>query len=90
MENAQQGYRRKSKTDAEQNKLIWLTPAPVKSTPGPSPRQSGGEKTNHFLLVEFERYSKRGRPSGSPAEFIERADGSTRALKKLHDLNRQT
>ena len=30
--NAQQGYEKVKKLDAEQNKLIWLTPAPANNT----------------------------------------------------------
>ncbi len=49
--NAQQGYEKVKKLDAEQNKLIWLTPAPANNT-GPSPCvRMWQRKTNSLRLL---------------------------------------
>lgn len=46
--NAGQGYEKVKKLDAEQNKLIWLTPAPANNTDHCRASGSGREKQAHF------------------------------------------
>ncbi len=66
---------RKSKLDAEQNKLIWLTPAPANNTD--HRRASGCGRENKLTsLADLSRYLKEGGTFklAASAEFIERAD----------------
>lgn len=46
--NAGQGYEKVKKLDAEQNKLIWLTPAPANNTDHRRASGCGREKQTHF------------------------------------------
>lgn len=46
----QQGYEKVKKLDAEQNKLIWLTPAPANNTWTIAVRQDVAEKTSSLRL----------------------------------------
>lgn len=74
--NAQQGYEKVKKLDAEQNKLIWLTPAPANNTWTIAVRQDVAEKNKLTSLAELSRYLKEGGnfKLAASAEFIERAD----------------
>ncbi|EFG1567758.1 glycine betaine ABC transporter substrate-binding protein OsmF [Escherichia coli] len=74
--NAQQGYEKVKKLDAEQNKLIWLTPAPANNTWTIAVRQDVAEKNKLTSLADLSRYLKEGGTFklAASAEFIERAD----------------
>lgn len=58
--NAQQGYEKVKKLDAEQNKLIWLTPAPANNTWTIAVRQDVAEKNKLTSLADLSRYLKEG------------------------------
>ena len=74
--NAQQGYEKVKKLDAEQNKLIWLTPAPANNTWTIAVRQDVAEKNKLTSLADLSRYLQEGGTFklAASAEFIERAD----------------
>ncbi|WP_390901339.1 glycine betaine ABC transporter substrate-binding protein OsmF [Siccibacter colletis] len=74
--NAQQGYEKVKKLDAEQNKLVWLTPAPANNTWTIAVRQDLAKKNNLTSLDDLGRYLKEGGEFklAASAEFIERAD----------------
>ena len=74
--NAGQGYEKVKKLDAEQNKLIWLTPAPANNTWTIAVRQDVAEKNKLTSLADLSRYLKEGGTFklAASAEFIERAD----------------
>ncbi|MEN1933580.1 glycine betaine ABC transporter substrate-binding protein [Escherichia coli] len=83
--NAQQGYEKVKKLDAEQNKLIWLTPAPANNT-GPSPCVRMWQRKNKLTsLADLSRYLKEGGTFklAASAEFIERADALPAFEKSL-------
>lgn len=74
--NAQQGYEKVKKLDAEQNKLVWLTPAPANNTWTIAVRQDLAQKNKLGSLDDLGRYLKEGGEFklAASAEFIERAD----------------
>lgn len=85
--NAQQGYEKVKKLDAEQNKLIWLTPAPANNTWTIAVRQDVVEKNKLTSLADLSRYLKEGGTFklAASAEFIERADALP-AFEKAYDF----
>ncbi|ELQ6105883.1 ABC transporter substrate-binding protein [Cronobacter turicensis] len=74
--NAQQGYDKVKKLDAEQNKLIWLTPAAANNTWTIAVRQDLAQKNKLTSLADLSRYLKDGGTFklAASAEFIERPD----------------
>ncbi|TDT58868.1 osmoprotectant transport system substrate-binding protein [Enterobacter sp. AG5470] len=74
--NAQQGYEKVKKLDAEQNKLVWLTPAPANNTWTIAVRQDVAQKNQLKSLEDLSRYLKAGGvfKLAASAEFIERTD----------------
>lgn len=74
--NAQQGYEKVKKLDAEQNKLIWLTPAAANNTWTIAVRQDLAQKNKLTSLADLSRYLKEGGTFklAASAEFIERPD----------------
>lgn len=74
--NAQQGYEKVKKLDAEQNKLVWLTPAPANNTWTIAVRQDLAQKNKLTSLDDLGRYLKEGGEFklAASAEFIERTD----------------
>ncbi|EOE5488512.1 glycine betaine ABC transporter substrate-binding protein OsmF [Cronobacter sp. 153480017-3] len=74
--NAQQGYEKVKKLDAEQNKLIWLTPAAANNTWTIAVRQDLAQKNKLISLADLSRYLKEGGTFklAASAEFIERPD----------------
>ncbi|EME2117633.1 ABC transporter substrate-binding protein [Cronobacter sakazakii] len=74
--NAQQGYEKVKKLDAEQNKLIWLTPAAANNTWTIAVRQDLAQKNKLTSLADLSRYLKEGGTFklAASSEFIERPD----------------
>jgi len=74
--NAQQGYEKVKKLDAEQNKLVWLTPAPANNTWTIAVRQDLAQQNKLTSLDDLGRYLKEGGEFklAASAEFIERTD----------------
>ena len=74
--NAQQGYDKVKKRDAEQNGLIWLTPAPANNTWTIAVRQDLAQKNTLTSLDDLGRYLRAGGEFklAASAEFIERTD----------------
>ncbi|EKY3231584.1 ABC transporter substrate-binding protein [Cronobacter universalis] len=74
--NAQQGYEKVKKLDAEQNKLVWLTPAAANNTWTIAVRQDLAQKNKLTSLADLSRYLKEGGTFklAASAEFIERPD----------------
>ncbi|EJJ0660824.1 ABC transporter substrate-binding protein [Cronobacter sakazakii] len=74
--NAKQGYEKVKKLDAEQNKLIWLTPAAANNTWTIAVRQDLAKKNKLTSLADLSRYLKEGGTFklAASAEFIERPD----------------
>ncbi|EOC0082717.1 ABC transporter substrate-binding protein [Cronobacter sakazakii] len=74
--NAKQGYEKVKKLDAEQNKLIWLTPAAANNTWTIAVRQDLAQKNKLISLADLSRYLKEGGTFklAASAEFIERPD----------------
>ncbi|ELY4626875.1 ABC transporter substrate-binding protein [Cronobacter sakazakii] len=74
--NAKQGYEKVKKLDAEQNKLIWLTPAAANNTWTIAVRQDLAQKNKLTSLADLNRYLKEGGTFklAASAEFIERPD----------------
>ncbi|EPV5031354.1 glycine betaine ABC transporter substrate-binding protein OsmF [Cronobacter sakazakii] len=74
--NAKQGYEKVKKLDAEQNKLIWLTPAAANNTWTIAVRQDLAQKNKLTSLADLSRYLKEGGTFklAASAEFIERPD----------------
>ncbi|EEM9342430.1 ABC transporter substrate-binding protein [Salmonella enterica] len=85
--NAKQGFEKVKKLDAEQNKLVWLTPAPANNTWTIAVRQDIAEKNKLSSLADLSRYLKEGGTFklAASAEFIERADALP-AFEKAHDF----
>lgn len=85
--NAQQGYEKVKKLDAEQNKLIWLTPAAANNTWTIAVRQDLAQKNKLTSLADLSRYLKAGGTFklAASAEFIERADALP-AFEKAYDF----
>ncbi|SPZ70080.1 transport system permease [Shigella boydii] len=81
--NAQQGYEKVKKLDAEQNKLIWLTPAPANNTWTIAVRQDVAEKNKLTSLADLSRYLKEGAPSNwQPRQSLSNAPMPYPRLKK--------
>ncbi|HAK7978690.1 TPA: ABC transporter substrate-binding protein [Salmonella enterica] len=85
--NAKQGFEKVKKLDAEQNKLVWLTPAPANNTWTIAVRQDIAEKNKLSSLADLSRYLKEGGTFklAASAEFIERADALP-AFEKSYDF----
>ncbi|EAP5228040.1 ABC transporter substrate-binding protein [Salmonella enterica] len=85
--NAKQGFEKVKKLDAEQNKLVWLTPAPANNTWTIAVRQDIAEKNKLSSLADLSRYLKEGGTFklAASAEFIERADVLP-AFEKAYDF----
>ncbi|EIK4141565.1 ABC transporter substrate-binding protein [Salmonella enterica] len=85
--NAKQGFEKVKKLDAEQNKLVWLTPAPANNTWTIAVRQDIAEKNKLSSLADLSRYLKEGGTFklAASAEFIERADALP-AFEKTYDF----
>lgn len=85
--NAKQGFEKVKKLDAEQNKLVWLTPAPANNTWTIAIRQDIAEKNKLSSLADLSRYLKEGGTFklAASAEFIERPDALP-AFEKAYDF----
>ncbi|EKM6458012.1 ABC transporter substrate-binding protein [Cronobacter dublinensis] len=85
--NAQQGYEKVKKLDAEQNKLVWLTPAAANNTWTIAVRQDLAQKNKLTSLADLGRFLKEGGTFklAASAEFIERADALP-AFEKAYDF----
>ncbi|MFE4110438.1 ABC transporter substrate-binding protein [Kosakonia sp. YIM B13611] len=85
--NAQQGYEKVKKLDAEKNKLVWLTPAPANNTWTIAVRQDLAQKNKLNSLEDLSRYLKAGGEFklAASAEFIERTDALP-AFEKAYDF----
>ncbi len=85
--NAQQGYEKVKKLDAEQNKLVWLTPAAANNTWTIAVRQDLAQKNKLTSLADLSRFLKEGVTFklAASAEFIERADALP-AFEKAYDF----
>ncbi|EAB6376907.1 TPA: ABC transporter substrate-binding protein [Salmonella enterica] len=85
--NAKQGFEKVKKLDAEQNKLVWLTPAPANNTWTIAIRQDIAEKNKLSSLADLSRYLKEGGTFklAASAEFIERVDALP-AFEKAYDF----
>ena len=85
--NTQAGFEKVKKLDAEQNKLVWLTPAPANNTWTIAVRQDVAEKNKLVSLADLGRYLKEGGTFklAASAEFIERADALP-AFEKAYDF----
>lgn len=85
--NARQGFEKVKKWDAEQNKLVWLTPAPANNTWTIAVRQDIAEKNKLSSLADLSRYLKEGGTFklAASAEFIEREDALP-AFEKAYDF----
>lgn len=85
--NAKQGFEKVKKLDAEQNKLVWLTPAPANNTWTIAVRQDIAEKNKLSSLADLSRYLKEGGTFklAASAEFIEWADALP-AFEKAYDF----
>lgn len=85
--NAQAGFDKVKKLDAEQNKLVWLTLAPANNTWTIAVRQDVAQKNKLESLADLGRYLKDGGTFklAASAEFIERADALP-AFEKAYDF----
>ncbi|EGZ5375587.1 ABC transporter substrate-binding protein [Salmonella enterica] len=85
--NAKQGFEKVKKLDAEQNKLVWLMPAPANNTWTIAVRQDIAEKNKLSSLADLSRYLKEGGTFklAASAEFIARADALP-AFEKAYDF----
>ncbi|MDI7490856.1 ABC transporter substrate-binding protein [Cronobacter dublinensis] len=85
--NAQQGYEKVKKLDAEQNKLVWLTPAAANNTWTIAVRQDLAQKNKLTSLADLSRFLKEDGTFklAASAEFIERADALP-AFEKAYDF----
>lgn len=74
--NAQQGYDKVKTLDAQQNHLVWLTPAPANNTWTIAVRQGLAQQAKLVTLADLSRYLKEGGKFklAASAEFIERTD----------------
>jgi osmoprotectant transport system substrate-binding protein len=74
--NAQQGYEKVKKLDAEKNHLVWLTPAPANNTWTIAVRGDVAQQNNLQSLDDLSTYLKKGGTFklAASAEFIERSD----------------
>ncbi|MEX3019935.1 ABC transporter substrate-binding protein [Kluyvera sp. STS39-E] len=85
--NAQAGYEKVKKLDAEKNHLVWLTPAPANNTWTIAVRKDIAQKEKLTSLADLSRYLKDGGTFklAASAEFIERADALP-AFEKAYDF----
>lgn len=85
--NAQQGYEKVKQLDAEQNNLVWLTPAPANNTWTIAVREDLAQKNSLTSLEDLGRYLKEGGEFklAASAEFIERTDALP-AFEKAYDF----
>lgn len=85
--NAQAGYEKVKKLDADKNHLVWLTPAPANNTWTIAVRKDIAEKEKLASLADLSRYLKAGGSFklAASAEFIERADALP-AFEKAYDF----
>jgi len=85
--NAQAGYEKVKKLDAEKNHLVWLTPAPANNTWTIAVRKDMAQKEKLTSLADLSRYLKDGGTFklAASAEFIERADALP-AFEKAYDF----
>ena len=85
--NAKAGYEKVKKLDAEQNKLVWLTPAPANNTWTIAVRKDVAEKGKLTTLADLSRYLKEKGDFklAASAEFIERPDALP-AFEKAYDF----
>ncbi|MFV0263012.1 MAG: ABC transporter substrate-binding protein [Kluyvera sp.] len=85
--NAQAGYEKVKKLDAEKNHLLWLTPAPANNTWTLAVRKEVAEKNKLTSLADLSRYLKDGGTFklAASAEFIERPDALP-AFEKAYDF----
>ncbi|KAA0420994.1 glycine betaine ABC transporter substrate-binding protein OsmF [Salmonella enterica] len=85
--NAKQGFEKVKKLDAEQNKLVWLTPAPANNTWTIAIRQDIAEKNKLSSLADLSRYLKEGGTFklAASAEFFVGADALP-AFEKAYDF----
>ncbi|MBK0093413.1 ABC transporter substrate-binding protein [Erwinia sp. S59] len=74
--NAQQGYEKVKKLDADKNHLVWLAPAPANNTWTIAVRGDVAQKNNLNSLDDLSAYLKKGGTFklAASAEFIERSD----------------
>ncbi|ERH63292.1 osmoprotectant uptake system substrate-binding protein [Pantoea dispersa EGD-AAK13] len=74
--DAQQGYEKVKKLDAEKNHLVWLTPAPANNTWTIAVRGDVAQQNNLKSLDDLSAYLKKGGTFklAASAEFIERSD----------------
>lgn len=74
--NADAGYQKVKKLDAEKNKLTWLTPAPANNTWTIAVRGDLAQENQLRSLDDLSQYLKKGGEFklAASAEFIERAD----------------
>ncbi|CCJ98845.1 Osmoprotectant ABC transporter binding protein YehZ [Cronobacter malonaticus 507] len=86
--NAQQGYEKVKKLDAEQNKLIWLTPAAANNTWTIAVRQDLAQKNKLTSLADLSRYLKEGGTFklAASAEFIIERPDALPAFEKAYQF----
>ena len=74
--NANAGYEKVKKLDAQKNQLVWLTPAPANNTWTIAVRGDLAQQQQLVSLADLSRYLKQGGSFklAASAEFIERAD----------------
>lgn len=86
--NAQLGFEKVKKLDAEKNHLVWLTPAPANNTWTIAVRKDLAEKNKLTSLDDLSAYLKKGGDFklAASAEFIERPDALP-AFEKAYGFN---
>lgn len=86
--NAQLGFEKVKKLDAEKNHLVWLTPAPANNTWTIAVRKDLAEKNKLTSLDDLSAYLKKGGDFklAASAEFIERPDALP-AFEKGYGFN---
>ncbi|WP_058913848.1 ABC transporter substrate-binding protein [Entomohabitans teleogrylli] len=74
--DARQGYETVKQRDYQQNKLVWLTPAPANNTWTIAVRDDLAQKNHLASLADLSRYLREGGTFklAASAEFIERPD----------------
>lgn len=81
--NAQQGYEKVKTLDAQQNKLIWLTPAPANNTWTIAVRQDLADKNHLTSLADLSAWLQKGATlSSRPPPNLSNARMRSRPLKK--------
>ena len=85
--NAQAGYQRVKKLDAEKNHLIWLTSSPANNTWTIAVRGDLAQKNQLATLADLSAYLKKGGTFklAASAEFIERPDALP-AFERAYDF----